>query len=134
MRLAPVRLNMLRLLRCGIRFAAKMFACLIPLLAVSCTNMAPWQRMNQKSDLGTGIASVGGMDKPAQAHVETLLLQHGIHCAMEGSIIYGVWVAPKDAARALRILRQDLKLRPFDITLWEGDVGEQYSSPAMTLN
>lgn len=83
-----------------------------------------------RSPSETAIATVGGCDQLAQLHVATLLLRSGIRCDMEGSIVYGVLVPTKDAARALAILRADLKARPYRITLDVGNRLEQYAEPS----
>jgi hypothetical protein len=61
------------------------------------------------------VAIVGATDQEAQIAVRSLLTDNRIDCFMEGSVVYGVYVSPKDATRARGILVGSEKLKRFFI-------------------
>lgn len=72
------------------------------------------------------IGGVGGLDEITQTHINNLLSQHGISVLMEGSLSYGIQVPAKQAEQAMRLLREDLRMRTYWI--WMGN--KQYTVPA----
>ncbi len=75
------------------------------------------------------IASVGGLDGITHTHLYSLLKAHGIDCAIEGSVIYGVAVPTDKQTEAIRIIKDDLRERRYDITLHTGGKDLKYSIP-----
>jgi len=60
----------------------------------------------------TPVASV---DPQKADYVDALLRRHGIHSFTEGSVVYGVFVAPENRERTLRILREDSQKEHYQV-------------------
>jgi len=87
------------------------------LFITGCTHSRNTQIMKRdavfQSDNGNdiiGIASMSGLDRPLQQMTEKVLVEHGIRCAIEGSVVYGIWVYRKDADTAVAVLKNDVRL------------------------
>jgi hypothetical protein len=63
------------------------------------------------------FVSLGVIDPEWAEHVTRLLDQNGIPNVVEGSVMYGVSVAPADAERALGILAADVRRNKYQATL-----------------
>jgi hypothetical protein len=107
----------------SLRLASPILIVGLCVIASSCQSPAPvplpqWE----------GVAAVGGTDRVAQMHVEGLLKRNGIDSLIEGSLLYGVAVPPRDAARARELLRRDVRERPYYITILDGDKREDHTA------
>jgi hypothetical protein len=64
------------------------------------------------------VATVNSGDSITHTHVHSLLKSQGIECAIEGSAVYDVSVPEKKFAQAVKLLKQDLKKRHYEITIY----------------
>jgi hypothetical protein len=96
------------------------FLFLLTALALSCNSSHSIVQPSASISNWTIIATVGGLDCITQMHIAALLRSHGIESLIEGSVVYGVSVPEKDAARGVVIIREDLQRRHYSIDLWDG--------------
>jgi hypothetical protein len=61
--------------------------------------------------------------------VQSLLKRHGIECLIEGSVVYGVSVPKKNYDRAVEVLKEDLKIHRYSITLHAEGNDIKYTIP-----
>ncbi len=78
----------------------------LPLLLTSCTSPCGYEGTKPRSG-AVGVHLVGGSDRLEGVHITRLLAANGIDSFLEGSVIHGVMVARKDAARAREILSEE---------------------------
>jgi hypothetical protein len=64
------------------------------------------------------VATVNSTDGITHTHVHSLLKSQGIECTIEGSVVYDVSVPEKKYAQAVKLLKQDLKKRHYEITIY----------------
>ena len=91
-----------------------MFVFLLGSLFSGCQPKVTTQEMpmksNSKEDIDyNSFVSVGGIDPAKAEHVVTLLDSNGIPNIVEGSVVYGVSVAPSDKSKAIALLSADSK-------------------------
>jgi|GEM_PF-2844079 len=75
------------------------------------------------------VAAVSGLDSITHTHVRSLLKSYGIECTIEGSVDYGVSVPDKDYTQAVTILKEDLKIHRYNITLHAKGKNIKYAIP-----
>jgi len=98
--------------RCSIAIAV----CLVGLAAApGCQQLA---RHHQ-------VATINGTDRIADVHVESVLRRHWIYSYAEGSVVWGVFVAEWNAARAKRILLADAERHRYPIWIYGHDGKER---------
>lgn len=94
-----------------------LIAVLIFAITTFCTNPKETSLTAGHTDGRRFVAAVSGLDGITHTHVRSLLKSHGIECTIEGSVEYGVSVPGKDYTQAVTILKEDLKIHHYDITL-----------------
>ena len=97
------------------RVSALFIAC----LGLAVPNASPRSHSGPTMDDWTFIATVGGVDGITHTHLEQLLNGHHIESLIEGSIVYGVSVPTDKKAEAIKLIKDDLRERRYDITLYE---------------
>lgn len=63
------------------------------------------------------VAVIGGMDQITSRHIRSLMTSNSIDCAIYGSLLYAVEVAPANYTRATQCLLQDPLVRSSNIGL-----------------
>lgn len=94
-----------------------LIAILICVITTSCANSKETISTNEPSDDWSFVATVGSVDRITHTHVQSLLKLHGIECLIEGSVVYGISVPKKNYDRATEVLKEDLKIHQYIITL-----------------
>jgi hypothetical protein len=94
-----------------------LIAILICVITTSCANSKETISTNEPIDDWSFVATVGGVDRITHTHVQSLLKRYGIECLIEGSVVYGISVPEKKYAQAVKLLKQDLKKRHYNITI-----------------
>lgn len=85
-----------------------------------------------KSSIPKGWAFIAGVDGGAwitHVHVRSLLKSHGIDCGIWGGIVCDVIVPSEDRAKAVTILKEDLKKHHYNITLHTEGKFFKYTAP-----
>ena len=104
------------------------------LVILGCLSLAACQHAATTSQSGpmdgwNFVASVGGLDGITQAHLGSLLKAHGIDCLIFGSVVYGVSVPTAKHSEAIRVIKEDLRKREYNITLHTHGKNLKYSVP-----
>lgn len=106
-----------------------LIAILICVITTSCANSKETISTNEPIDDWSFVAAVGGGDRITHTHVQSLLKRHGIECLIEGSVVYGVSVPKKNYDRAVEVLKEDLKIHRYSITLHAEGNDIKYTIP-----
>ncbi len=68
------------------------------------------------------VASISGMDKISEIHINNLLQSHGIKSVIEGSLAYGISVPPARAELASQVLRTNAAKLGYMVWFGSNDV------------
>jgi hypothetical protein len=90
------------------------FICTITVFCIKSNEISP---PGEPDEGWRSIATVNSADGITHTHIHSLLKSQGIECAIEGSAVYDVSVPEKKYAQAVKLLKQDLKKRQYDITI-----------------
>jgi hypothetical protein len=105
------------------------------IVVLICAITTPWANPKETSlidghtDGWRFVATVSSLDSITHTHVRSLLKSHGIECTIEGSVDYGVSVPGKDYTQAVTILKQDLKIHRYNITIHAGGKDIKHAIP-----
>ncbi|HDZ22257.1 hypothetical protein LCGC14_0274960 [marine sediment metagenome] len=75
------------------------------------------------------VATVGGLDRITHTHLRSLLSARGIDCGLGGSRAYAVTVPEADHSEAIKVIKEDLRQRKYNITLHTGGEDLTFSIP-----
>ena len=99
----------------------KLLAVLAAVLLCSCAHQRPANRIDPLSGVEYSrfvcIASIKG-DPELSSRLSAMFWKAGITAVIEGSVAYGVSVAPANKVHALELLREDAKAHDYPIQFY----------------
>jgi hypothetical protein len=85
----------------------KILSLMVAVLTSSCAHPHPPLPPSSESGARVIVGYIRGAGKEQLEHIDALIHKSGIHAALDGSLVYDVWVPANERVRAVEIFTQD---------------------------